>query len=230
MAASRCCYCSFLGLQQVDLSSITVLVVLLLLLLLAANGCTKCNPSSTADLLNSTVWLLLSIMFPRPFHHLCYYVIQVVQQAFGRLFPTCKLGELSSIIHIQEALIEFQALSGLSPSPEKSSIYFSGVNNTTRMAILDILRFQEGTLPVKYLGVRLLSTKLKAFDCQRLVESMTARTKTWTNRDLTYAANCCYRYVGLFCVDQQLKCFAAIDQQSVVTSLYAASYLYGCCT
>ncbi|KAF7137806.1 hypothetical protein RHSIM_Rhsim07G0147600 [Rhododendron simsii] len=38
----------------------------------------------------------------------------------------CK-GELSSITLIQEALTEFQALSGLSPNPEKSSIYFSGL-------------------------------------------------------------------------------------------------------
>ncbi|KAF7138186.1 hypothetical protein RHSIM_Rhsim07G0148800 [Rhododendron simsii] len=55
------------------------------------------------------------------------------------------------------------------------------------MAILDVLRFNEGTLPVKYLGVPLLSTKLKASDCQCLVESITARTKTWTSGDLTYA-------------------------------------------
>ncbi|KAF7150912.1 hypothetical protein RHSIM_Rhsim02G0149400 [Rhododendron simsii] len=38
----------------------------------------------------------------------------------------CK-GELSSITLIQEALTEFQALSGLSSNPKKSSIYFSGV-------------------------------------------------------------------------------------------------------
>lgn len=39
----------------------------------------------------------------------------------------CK-GELRSIQHIQAALSEFESLSGLSPSPGKSSIFFSGIH------------------------------------------------------------------------------------------------------
>lgn len=76
----------------------------------------------------------------------------------------CK-GDLTSVIHIQDALTEFQALSGLAPSPGKSSIFFSGVSFNSRLAILNVLGFQEGTLPVRYLGVPLISTKLKASDC-----------------------------------------------------------------
>ena len=72
----------------------------------------------------------------------------------------CK-GELSSIQCIQEALVEFEALSGLSPSPSKSNIFFSGVPTTNKTAILGTLGFQEGSVPVKYLGVPLISTKLK---------------------------------------------------------------------
>jgi hypothetical protein len=73
----------------------------------------------------------------------------------------CK-GELTSVNHIQDAFTEFQALSGLSLSPGKSSIYFSGVSLNSRLAILNVLGFQEGTLPVRYLGVPQISTKLKA--------------------------------------------------------------------
>lgn len=98
----------------------------------------------------------------------------------------CK-GDLTSVNHIHDALIEFQDLSGLSPSPGKSSIFFSRVNNSTKMAILNALEFREGTLLVRYLGVPLISTKLKASDCQRLADSIIDKTKCWTNRDLTYA-------------------------------------------
>ncbi|XP_058217387.1 uncharacterized protein LOC131328462 [Rhododendron vialii] len=98
----------------------------------------------------------------------------------------CK-GELPSIKYIRNALAEFEDLSGLSPSPGKSSVFFSGVSVRVKETILQELGFQEGSLPVRYLGVPLLSTKLKAIDCQRLVDSITTKTKCWTNRDLTYA-------------------------------------------
>ncbi|KAF7131841.1 hypothetical protein RHSIM_Rhsim09G0079900 [Rhododendron simsii] len=64
------------------------------------------------------------------------YTISLNGEATDDLMIFCK-GDLTSISHIQEALSEFQMLSGLSPNPEKSSIYFSGVNTITRMAILD---------------------------------------------------------------------------------------------
>ncbi|XP_058223104.1 uncharacterized protein LOC131332819 [Rhododendron vialii] len=89
----------------------------------------------------------------------------------------CK-GEFSSIKLIKEALTEFEALSGLSHSTGKSSIFFSRVSVGVKETILQELGFQEGSLPVRYLGVPLLSTKLKAIDCQRLVDSITAKTRS----------------------------------------------------
>ena len=98
----------------------------------------------------------------------------------------CK-GDVKSVKHIQDSLSEFESLSGLSPSPGKSSVFFSGVQHSIRNEILQLLGFKEGTLPVRYLGVPLLSTKLKYIDCKTMIDKITSRTKTWTNRDLTYA-------------------------------------------
>ncbi|KAH7836205.1 hypothetical protein Vadar_033678 [Vaccinium darrowii] len=98
----------------------------------------------------------------------------------------CK-GDVNSVKHIQNSLSEFESLSGLSPSPGKSSIFFSGVQHSTRIEILQLLDFKEGTLPVRYLGVPLLSSKLRYMDCKPMIDKITSRTKTWTNRDLTYA-------------------------------------------
>lgn len=112
---------------------------------------------------------------------------KLINRCFADDLMIFSKGDLTSVNHILTALTEFQALSGLSPSPGKSSIYFSGVNTSSRLAILNVLGFKEGILPVRYLGVPLISTKLKASDCQRLVGSITAKTKYWTNRDLTYS-------------------------------------------
>ncbi|XP_058208177.1 uncharacterized protein LOC131321190 [Rhododendron vialii] len=98
----------------------------------------------------------------------------------------CK-GEVSSITLIKQSLTEFETLSGLSPSPTKSNIFFSGVNHTTKSSISNILGFQEGSLLVRYLGVPLLSTKLKHTDCKVMVDRIVAKTKSWTNRYLSYA-------------------------------------------
>ncbi|XP_028073474.1 uncharacterized protein LOC114275678 [Camellia sinensis] len=53
--------------------------------------------------------------------------------------------------------------------------------------ILHIAKFNEGTLPVKYLGVPLITTKPKAFDCQILIDRIAKRIRSWTNKLLSYA-------------------------------------------
>lgn len=120
------------------------------------------------------------------FHWRCG-VNKIINLCFADdLMIFCK-GEMSSILHIQHALTEFESLSGLSPSPGKSNIFFSGVHANSKKDILEVLGFKEGHLLVRYLGVPLLSTELKASDSKILVDKITARTKSWANRDLTYA-------------------------------------------
>ncbi|XP_028125748.1 uncharacterized protein LOC114322601 [Camellia sinensis] len=74
-------------------------------------------------------------------------------------------GDASIVKLIMECLKEFSSLSGLIPNPSKSNIYFSGCDMELRAAILEIAKFNEGTLPVR----------------------ITNRVKSWTNRALSYA-------------------------------------------
>nr|GEY99908.1 reverse transcriptase domain, reverse transcriptase zinc-binding domain protein [Tanacetum cinerariifolium] len=69
-----------------------------------------------------------------------------------------------------EALEEFTCASGLVPSLSKSMAYFCNVVSHTKMAILHILPFEKGRLPVKYLGVPLVSSKYR--DCKELIEKV----------------------------------------------------------
>nr|GEX46643.1 hypothetical protein [Tanacetum cinerariifolium] len=81
-------------------------------------------------------------------------------------------GDVNSVTVIIEALDEFQCASGLIPSLPKSTSYFCNVLNFTKLAILEILPFEEGRLLVKYLGVPLVSSRLIFRDCKEIIEKV----------------------------------------------------------
>ena len=101
------------------------------------------------------------------------------------LFILCH-ADLQSIQIIQQSLMEFHKFSGLLPNKSKSKVYTSGANEV-KTEICHMLGFRSGELPVKYLGVPLISTKLAAADCQPLIEKIVTRIKSWANRFLSYA-------------------------------------------
>ncbi|GJV55342.1 putative reverse transcriptase domain, reverse transcriptase zinc-binding domain protein [Tanacetum coccineum] len=84
-------------------------------------------------------------------------------------------GDVDSAKIIKDALFEFKEVSGLVLSLPKSTTYFCNVLNHTKIAILQILPFEEGRLPVKYLGVPLVSSCLVFRDCKELIEKVQAR-------------------------------------------------------
>ncbi|GKF22173.1 putative reverse transcriptase domain, reverse transcriptase zinc-binding domain protein, partial [Tanacetum coccineum] len=69
-------------------------------------------------------------------------------------------GDVNSARVIMDMLDEFKLASGLTPSLPKSTDYFCNVLNHTKISILHVLPFEEGRLPVKYLGVPLVSSRL----------------------------------------------------------------------
>ncbi|XP_028099520.1 uncharacterized protein LOC114299050 [Camellia sinensis] len=66
-------------------------------------------------------------------------------------------------------------------------IFCRGDVSTLRENIINIVNFAEGVFPVRYLGVPLITTKLKASDCHQLVERITKKIKSWTSECLSYA-------------------------------------------
>ncbi|KAK4383918.1 hypothetical protein Sango_3108000 [Sesamum angolense] len=69
----------------------------------------------------------------------------------------------------------------------KSQIIFSRAVQQERQQILDYLGFQEGSLPVKYLGIPLTSSRLTIADCRPLIDKVDARLAGWNNQILSYA-------------------------------------------
>ena len=53
--------------------------------------------------------------------------------------------------------------------------------------ILDVLQFKEGSLPVRYLGLPLISGRLRLKDCQPPIDKIQGRIKSWSSRKLSFA-------------------------------------------
>uniref|UniRef100_A0A251S8W3 Putative reverse transcriptase zinc-binding domain-containing protein n=1 Tax=Helianthus annuus TaxID=4232 RepID=A0A251S8W3_HELAN len=69
----------------------------------------------------------------------------------------------------------------------KSTVFFGNVSNAVKDQITSIMPFEVGVLPVRYLGVPLISSRLLYKDCNRLVENMENRITNWKNRCLSFA-------------------------------------------
>ncbi|KAJ9549981.1 hypothetical protein OSB04_022524 [Centaurea solstitialis] len=76
---------------------------------------------------------------------------------------------------------------GLKPSMDKSTSYLGDVVRHNRLEILKILLFKLGSLPVKYLGVPQISTKLFHNDCLGLIDKVRKRIMDWKNKWLSFA-------------------------------------------
>ncbi|GKA91797.1 auxin efflux carrier, partial [Tanacetum coccineum] len=123
--------------------------------------------------------------FSAAFFKEAWHIVGVdVINAIREFFTNGKL--LKELNHTIIALIPKHA-SGLIPSIPKSTAFFCNVLNHVKLSILNVLPFEEGRLPVKYLGVPLVSSRLKARDCKELVEKVQNRVLDWKNKALSIA-------------------------------------------
>jgi hypothetical protein len=86
-----------------------------------------------------------------------------------------------------QVISEFVSLFGLKANPEKSTLLCAGVPLSVKAQIVNLLKMCEGKLPIRYLGVPLISSRLCATDCDALLEKITARINSWLSRNLSYA-------------------------------------------
>lgn len=94
------------------------------------------------------------------------------------LFVLCRAHE-GFLRVVMNALKDFHQFSGLQPNLLKSSVLFSSVSTTLKQSLVELLGISEGQLPVKYLGVPLISSRLTSADCLILKEKILARIQSW---------------------------------------------------
>lgn len=84
---------------------------------------------------------------------------------------------------VADALSDFFHFSGLQPNLQKSSIFFARLDETSKESLRMVLPIPEGFLPVKYLGVPLITTRN---DCVQLTDKTLTRIQSWSNKTLSY--------------------------------------------
>jgi len=96
-------------------------------------------------------------------------------------------GSVASISHIMSCVDKFAGISGLSPNLQKSQCFFSCCDPLVVDWFDSTYHIPHGSLPLKFLGVPLISTKLCINDCASLIERITSRVFSWTTKTLSFA-------------------------------------------
>ncbi|KAL2226578.1 UNVERIFIED_CONTAM: putative ribonuclease H protein [Sesamum indicum] len=95
--------------------------------------------------------------------------------------------DMDSIEVLKRGLNRFAVWSGLRLNVQKSHLIISRSAQGLREEMLEALRFQEGLLPLRYLGLPLLSSRLTIADCQPLLVKIDKRIVGWEGMTLSYA-------------------------------------------
>ncbi|KAL2226615.1 UNVERIFIED_CONTAM: hypothetical protein Sindi_2020200, partial [Sesamum indicum] len=120
-------------------------------------------------------------------YHLKSESSKVFQMGFADdLLLFCR-ADFDSIRVFKEGLDWFAEVSGLRLNVQKSHLIISHSAQELKDQMLEILGFQEGHLPMKYLGLPLISSRLSIFDCQPLISKIDARITGWEGISLSYA-------------------------------------------
>ena len=96
-------------------------------------------------------------------------------------------GSYQSALVLKSALDEFSLLSGLGANHAKSNTFISGVPNAISQQLINLFGYTVGSLPIRYLGIPIISSKLNLRDCSPLVDKVSSRLSSWLNRCLSYA-------------------------------------------
>ena len=92
--------------------------------------------------------------------HPKYAPLNLFQFNFADDLLLCCKGDVNSVLVFKQGLRFFHQFLGLN----KYNVFGAGVLNSEKEYIIAALGFKIGVLPMKYLGVALISSKLKAKD------------------------------------------------------------------
>ncbi|KAK5820340.1 hypothetical protein PVK06_025387 [Gossypium arboreum] len=119
------------------------------------------------------------------FHPKCHR-IHLTHLCFADDLLIFSKGTLDSVVGIWCVLQKFYDFSGLKLNPAKTEIFASGILDEEMEDILRITGIKMGRLPVRYLGVPLVTRRLTVKDCAPLIDKMSERVNCFVKK-LSYA-------------------------------------------
>ena len=96
-------------------------------------------------------------------------------------------GNLDSMVGIQKVMTTFYKYSRLQLNNAKIELFSSGMVKDDLEEIHKQIGFKLCTLPMRYLGVPLVTRRLLAKDCIPLVDKIALRINCWSTKLLSYA-------------------------------------------
>ncbi|KAL0455552.1 UNVERIFIED_CONTAM: hypothetical protein Slati_0894400 [Sesamum latifolium] len=104
-------------------------------------------------------------------------------------------------------------MSCLHVNPSKSTIILSKVVQRDRQGILELMGFQEGFLPIKYLGMPLIASQLTVADCQPLIDRITSRLAGWNHLTLSLATQLLKSVLLFTCTGRQYLSYQRLSSR-----------------
>ncbi|XP_039017023.1 uncharacterized protein LOC120147800 [Hibiscus syriacus] len=95
-------------------------------------------------------------------------------------------GSLESLLSVQSTLELFYDISGLKLDAMKTEFFAYGLNDYALDLIQSATGFRLAYLPVRYLGVPLVTRKLTGRDCSALLERVKGKLRQWSNKNLSF--------------------------------------------
>ncbi|XP_062074097.1 uncharacterized protein LOC133778243 [Humulus lupulus] len=120
------------------------------------------------------------------YHPLCKG-LKIINLCFADdLVIFCKANS-GSVQVVKQVFEDFCNSTDLKANISKSHVFFGGVSAAVKDQIIQILQLDEGTFPLKYLGIPMRPTKWKMADCGEILKKIKLRLHTWASRHLSYA-------------------------------------------
>ncbi|GKC59669.1 hypothetical protein Tco_1087267 [Tanacetum coccineum] len=91
-------------------------------------------------------------------------------------------GDLIFALVLRRGSDEFCVSSGLRPSMAKGEAFFGNVPEEVLADIKLVMPFNVGVLPIKYLGMPMMSKRLTSKDCKPLIKMIKKRIRDWRNK------------------------------------------------
>ncbi|CAH9110833.1 unnamed protein product [Cuscuta europaea] len=120
-------------------------------------------------------------------HHPLCGSLGITHLAYADDLMLFSRGDKYSIRILVEALKEFGDVSGLRVNHNKSNIFVGGVNSFDLQGILDLVDFDHGVFPVRYLGIPLAPLKVSVAQYAPLLDMVNKFLSTWNTKTISYA-------------------------------------------